>query len=560
MSILKLQIGGRILLIVVAAVVGMSAVAALSLNRLHKVLLQDRQDKAQQLVETAYSILSSFDAQVQAGILNIDDAKKKALATLAPLRFGGDNYFFITDYQLIMLMHPTVSLVGRDMTNDKDFDNKPIFIQMIHLIQEKGAGFVSYLWPKPGYDQAVAKISYVKGFKPWGWMVSTGIYLDDVDSIFQKQIRILGGTILALMLLVVGLSLLVSRGIVRPIHKMTEAMARLAQGDLDVVIPPHHGADEISAMSRAMAVFKANATEVRRMTQEQERVKTEAIEAQRQERYRLADVFESNALSVMDLVRANSKRIVSTAGKMGKRVGTSSDQSMDAAAISQRTVDSIQALTNDTRQLSESFASVCRRVSESSAISHQAVNQAETTNRQVDGLSESAERIGQVVSLISDIANQTNLLALNATIEAARAGEAGKGFAVVATEVKNLAGQTARATEEISNQVAAIQEATKNAAEAITEISRIIASMSDIASDVAGSVARQDDATADILRRVQEIARDAEVFTSRFSMVARTSASSYASAIKVIWTANDLSKPTDALINELDTLMRALRV
>ena len=560
MSILKLQIGGRILLIVVAAVVGMSAVAALSLNRLHKILLQDRQDKAQQLVETAYSILSSFDAQVQAGILSVDDAKKKALSTLAPLRFGDDNYFFITDNHLIMLMHPTVSLVGRDMTNDKDSSNKPIFMEMIHLVKDKGAGFVSYLWPKPGYDQAVAKISYVKGFKPWGWMVSTGIYLDDVDSIFQKQIRILGGTILALIFLVVGLSLLVSRGIVQPIRKMTGAMARLAQGDLDVVIPLHHGSDEISAMGRAMAVFKANATEMRRMAQEQEQVKSEAIEAQRQERHRLADVFESNALSVMDLVRANSQRIVSTAGKMGKRVGTSSDQSMDAAAISQRTVNSIQALTNDTRQLSESFASVCRRVSESSAISHQAVNQAETTNRQVEGLSESAERIGQVVSLISDIANQTNLLALNATIEAARAGEAGKGFAVVATEVKNLAGQTARATEEISNQVTAIQEATRNAAEAITEISRIITSMSDIAADVAGSVARQDDATADILRRVQDIARDAEVFTSRFSMVARTSAASYASAIKVIWTANDLSKPTDALINELDTLMQALRV
>jgi methyl-accepting chemotaxis protein len=83
--------------------------------------------------------------------------------------------------------------------------------------------------------------------------------------------------------------------------------------------------------------------------------------------------------------------------------------------------------------------------------------------------------------------------------------------------------------------------------------------MSDIAADVAGSVARQDGATTDILNRVQDIARDAEVFTTRFSTVARASASSYASAIRVIWTANDLSKPADALVHELGTLMRALR-
>ncbi len=559
MSIRKLRISSRMLLIVAAAVMGMTTVAAISLDRLYTILLHDREDKARQLVETAYGILTTFEARTHTGSLSEGEAKSQALAILAPLRSSDDDYFFVTDLRPIMLMHPTTELVGKDVAETRDSNGKAMFMEMVKLVQTQGSGFVSYLWPKPGYDRPVPKISYAKGFLPWGWVIGTGIYLDDVDTIFHDQALLLGTIVVGVMALVVSLSLLVSRGIVRPVREMTEAMARLAQGDHDVVIPDHRGTDEIGAMSRAMAVFKSNAAEMHRLALEQAQIKSEAAEARRQERRRLADAFEDKARSMIDLVRSNSNKIVATAGKMGKKVGISSDQSMDAAAVSRRTVDSIRALTDATQYLSESFANVCRRVSESNAISQQAVTQAESTNRQVDGLSESAERIGQVVNLISSIASQTNLLALNATIEAARAGEAGKGFAVVATEVKNLAGQTAKATEEISSQVAAIQEATRSAAQAIGNISRIIANMSDIANDVATSVARQDGATADILTRVRNIAQDAEIFTNRFSTVARTSASSYASAIKVIWTANDLSKPTDTLILEVGALMQALR-
>jgi methyl-accepting chemotaxis protein len=559
MTVPTLTLGGRILLIVAAAVIGMVAVATISLNRLHASLLQDRQNQARQLVETAYGILAGLEAQARSGTLTAEDAQRRALATLAPLRDGNDDYFFVTDQHPVMLLHPTVGLIGRDLTGTRDPGGKPLFVEMVRIVQTRGAGFVDYLWPKPGHDQPVPKISFVKGFQPWGWLVGTGLYLDDVDTLFRDQSLLIGGIVLAVMLVVAGLSLLVARSIVRPVHEMDKVMAGLAEGDLEVAIPAPRRTDELGAMSRALSVFKGNAVRMHHLALEQERVRRDAAEAGRLARHRLADGFEANARALIDLVRTHSLRIAATAGKMGKRTGPSSDRSMNAAAVSRRTVASIKALTEDTQKLSESFATVCRRVAESSTISHQAVTQAETTNRQVGGLSESAERIGQVVGLISSIASQTNLLALNATIEAARAGEAGKGFAVVAHEVKTLAGQTARATEDISVQVAAIQQATRNAAEAIGQISRIIASMSDIAADVAGSVARQDGATTDILNRVQDIARDAEVFTTRFSTVARASASSYASAIRVIWTANDLSKPADALVHELGTLMRALR-
>jgi methyl-accepting chemotaxis protein len=263
--------------------------------------------------------------------------------------------------------------------------------------------------------------------------------------------------------------------------------------------------------------------------------------------------------SVLDAVKGGASRIVTTAGKMGSKVGRSSEQSLDAAEVSQRTIGAIEALAQATQRLSDSFSETCRRVNDSSTISREAVTKANVTNQQVGGLADSAERIGQVVGLISSIASQTNLLALNATIEAARAGDAGKGFAVVATEVKNLAGQTAKATEEISAQVGAIQEATKAAAAAIEAISRTIGQLNDNAGAVAQSMEIQDRATGEILQQVRGIAQDATVFNQRFSAVARASASSYASAIKVIWAANDLSRPTNVLADQLDGFLTTLR-
>ncbi|MEI6557268.1 MAG: cache domain-containing protein [Rhodospirillaceae bacterium] len=559
MPAFRLRIGTRILLIVAAAVFGVAIVAAISLHHLHDNLLQDRQTKSQHLVEVAHGLIATFAAQAKAGSLSTEEAQKRALAALAPLRYGAGDYFWINDMRPVMILHPKKELIGKDLAGFKDPAGKELFLEMIRVVRADGGGFVPYLWPKPGFEQPVAKISYVKGFAEWGWIVGSGIYLDDVDAIFRAQSLLLLELVSAIILVVILVSLLVSRSITRPVHEMTQAMARLADGDLEVTIPAGGRSDEIGEMSEAMAVFKRNANDIRRLAGEQEEIKARAEADQRRARHDLAESFENKVHSLIELVRGSSRHIVDTAGKVGNKVGSSSQQSMDAVSVSERTIASIQSLTRATETLSDSFATVCRRVDESSTISRQAVTRAENTNRQVLSLSESADRIGQVVGLITDIASQTNLLALNATIEAARAGDAGKGFAVVASEVKSLAGQTAKATEEISGQVAAIQQATKDAAAAIAEISRIIGSMSEIANDVAGSVTGQNAATSDILTQVKGIAGDAQVFNTRFSTVARASASSYASAIKVIWSANDLSKPTDSLIRELGTLMEALR-
>jgi methyl-accepting chemotaxis protein len=244
---------------------------------------------------------------------------------------------------------------------------------------------------------------------------------------------------------------------------------------------------------------------------------------------------------------------------MGRRVGDSATRSMGATAASQRTVANVLELTNAAGTLSQSVAEVSQRVSQSSDITQRVVAQAERTNDTMTGLVVAADRIGEVVRLITGIAAQTNLLALNATIEAARAGTAGKGFAVVAQEVKALAAQTAKATDDISAQIGNIQQVTRDVVEAITDITRTIEQVGGLGAAVAGSIGQQDIATNNILSVVNQVSTDIDLFNERFSDAAHTGAVSYASAIRVIWAAQDLSKPTGLLTGEIESLLSELR-
>jgi methyl-accepting chemotaxis protein len=335
-------------------------------------------------------------------------------------------------------------------------------------------------------------------------------------------------------------------------------MHLLAQGDKSVAIPGLARRDEIGAMAAALEVFKQAALENERLALAQRRGDRAKLErAERLEQ--LTAVFEAKVRGALKAFGDNSDRIVSTASGMGRRVGDSATRSMGATAASQRTVANVLELTNAAGTLSQSVAEVSQRVSQSSDITQRVVAQAERTNDTMTGLVVAADRIGEVVRLITGIAAQTNLLALNATIEAARAGTAGKGFAVVAQEVKALAAQTAKATDDISAQIGNIQQVTRDVVEAITDITRTIEQVGGLGAAVAGSIGQQDIATNNILSVVNQVSTDIDLFNERFSDAAHTGAVSYASAIRVIWAAQDLSKPTGLLTGEIESLLSELR-
>ncbi len=518
---MALTIRGRAFLIVGVAVLGMIAMAAIGLYSLHENLLQDRRDKTKHLVTVAHGVIMHYEALSRSGKLTVPEARNAALTELSELRYGDNDYFWVNDMAPVMLMHPNKALIGKNVRDYKDPEGKLLFQEFIRTVHSEGAGFVPYLWHKAGQEQPIRKISYVRGFEPWGWIVGSGIYLDDVDQIFNHHALVMGGISVALLFGVALVGALVAGGLIRPIDAITNAMGRLAAGNLTTEVPGTGRRDEVGHMAAAVEVFKNQAAE-RAALVEAQMQEQRAKAARQQQVETLTQDFSASVAKLFETVSGSVKEVSAATDALNAGVTKTSQESASAVDIAERTSGFARTVADAAGHLATTVGEIVREVDEAARIAAEAVTQAGETTERIRRLDVTVAGIGEVLKLISGIASQTNLLALNATIEAARAGEAGKGFAVVASEVKNLANQTAKATEDIANQIVRVQEETAAAVGGIADISRTIDRISDISTSVSKAVSGQGAATADIALHANDTAEGIRDVSSHVVGVART--------------------------------------
>ncbi|PZA11517.1 chemotaxis protein [Rhodopseudomonas palustris] len=560
LSRLHMTIGRRIYLLIGLSLLGLLGITLLDSRELATGLQQQKQIELKHLAELAISFVKDEYDAAQRGEIGAAEAQKRAQERISKLRYGGNEYFFITDMQSRMLMHPIAKqLIGQDQSGAKDSNGKRLFAEMVDTVRRNGSGFVDYVWPKPGSDQSYPKLTYVAGFQPWGWIIGTGVYIDDLDAQTWRatqQSLIVGALVLLVTILA---SVMIARRITKPIHAMTAAMKELAGGRLEVEVPGIGRSDEIGDMAGAVEVFKVHALERQRLEAEQKEMEARAAADRKAHAGQLADRFERAIGEIVETVSAASNELEASAITLTRTADQSQDLATAVAAASEEASTNVQSVASATEEMSSSVNEISRQVQESARIAHEAVDQARQTNGRVEELAKAASRIGDVVELISNIAGQTNLLALNATIEAARAGEAGRGFAVVAAEVKQLAEQTAKATGEITQQINGIQTATDQSVAAIKEIGQTIAQMSEISSTIAAAVEEQGAATQEISRNVQQASLGTQQVSANITDVQRGATETGAASAQVLAAAKSLSGDSTRLKVEVSNFLESVR-
>ncbi|KRR18413.1 methyl-accepting chemotaxis protein [Bradyrhizobium retamae] len=556
----KPTVGRKVYALICLSFAGLLGIAFLDSRELAWSLNQQKQIELRHLGELALGIVKEEHAAAQKGGVSDADAQKRAMARIAALRYGNNDYYWINDMHPKMVMHPIrPEMNGNDLSAYKDPNGKLLFVDFVNTVKKDGSGFVPYEWPKPGFDKPQPKLSYVVGFAPWNWVIGTGVYIDDLTAqtwASTQRSLIVAGAILLFTLVV---SIFVARSVTGPLQRMTVAMNDLASGNLAVEVPGIGRGDEVGEMAKAVEVFKSNAVARQSLEAEQHAAETRAVASRKADMSKMADDFEEAVGRIVQAVSSASSQLEVSAGTLTSTAERAQVLATTVASASEEASTNVQSVASATEEMASSVTEISRQVQESARMATDAVEQARTTNDRVSELSKAATRIGDVVELINTIAGQTNLLALNATIEAARAGEAGRGFAVVASEVKALAEQTAKATGEIGQQITGIQAATQESVNAIQAISGTIEKLSEISSTIAAAVEEQGAATQEISRNVQQAAMGTQQVSSNITDVQRGASETGSASSQVLAAAQSLSGDSNRLKLEVGRFLDSVR-
>jgi Methyl-accepting chemotaxis protein len=427
-------------------------------------------------VQSTISVLQSEYDKFAAGEKTEEQAKEDAKEIIRIMRYRDDQsgYFWIDDTNYILVMHPVLAdQEGAYRFELKDPNGVMIIQEIMKTCQsaEKG-GFNEFYFTKADGVTVAPKVAYSQIFEPWGWIVSTGNYVDDMEAdmaevkdylkkAYDSALLRVDIVFVVVIALALGLAFVYGTHLVKPLKKMQAFAVNMSEGDLTAEIYVKQK-DEIGQTADAMNIAQKNMQKLIEGIMEVAQGVNEAL-----------DNFEKVFNNMRTSIGEASKAIDSIANNVSGQAASTDAASDEVVVIAEKiekTGVEVERLDDNAKDMQSLSIQSMNTLNHLIEVNNKTRTNIEAMHKQTELTNQSVQQIQGAANLINEISDQTGLLALNASIEAARAGELGRGFTVVADEIAKLAHQSAASVEEINR---VVNELLANASQSVSVMQEI---------------------------------------------------------------------------------------